>query len=57
MSEDEEVCSECHHLFDKRTGDLVQGWDRVYFVRAGEFVCGLCKDSVIESLLAGVMAK
>lgn len=60
VGENEGVCEECHHLFNTVTGELVKGWERVYWVtpptrRTGDpDICGGCKESMIESLAKAV---
>ncbi len=52
---EEHVCDACHHLFDSGTGQIVAGWERVYWVKAGPFLCERCKDSIITTLGKGVI--
>jgi hypothetical protein len=45
------VCSECHHLSNSSTGEIVKGWEKSYFVSViGDRVCKACKETIIQSL-------
>lgn len=55
MSERHETaCSDCHHFFNVETGEIVKGWERVYVVSAGPYMCGRCKEEMINGLVRGV---
>lgn len=46
----DEACSECHHLYDRKSGEYIKGWETVYIVSPGPLLCRKCKDSIIQSL-------
>lgn len=56
MTENDPACSECHHLFNLKTGELVKGKEMVYVVSPGPLLCAGCKASIIETLEHGLKA-
>lgn len=54
MTENDPACSECHHPYDPKTGELIKGWEKVYIVSPGPGLCGGCKESIIAELGRGV---
>lgn len=51
---DESSCSECHHVFNLKTGEIVKGLESIIIVSPGPLLCARCKESVIEALEKGV---
>lgn len=46
----EDVCETCRRLFDRVTGQIVEGWARATWVTAGPNLCAGCKGAFIEKL-------
>ena len=50
------VCADCRRLFDGKTGQKIEGWEGVRWIEGGPFVCGACKEHLIEWMAREVTA-
>lgn len=55
FGEEESACSECHKLFQVKTGEFVKGWERVHIVSPGPLICKACKETIIDALQKAVV--